>query len=404
VTLVGIDVGWSEKRASCGMALSNSRLPLRDTKRSLDTDCGRIRAACYTLDQLVNQVNEWSQEHLEELLNAIVVIDGPLGPHGPPQQDRTIDAECGSGLFTGWAQPTPISHPSSKHFVHATYRLVAALGPNAFVWMKGKRQEGSITVLETNPTVALATMMPRVGSDQIATRRRPLPFEGSLITAKSDWYWRNGAGRQVARALATGAACDVIGKETDHELCAALTCLALAHQFVERSSDGSGAIAIGDDAGIYLLPANIDQTWGTGFPSVRRGQVNCEDHMAQCSSSWGKLPGQVTPSELRNQATLKNEECELGKGDCCTLILADNGGAWEKHNPWLRDLASPLRVARINGAGGTICLRRAAENNISGQWKVSPTSLRAAKQNGWSSDAGCLTLRTPCSIDVKLLD
>ena len=74
-------------------------------------------------------------------------------------------------------------------------------------------------------------------------------------------------------------------------------------------------------------------------------------HGTMCSS-WGKLPGRIAPRELASQARSKGEPRELGKGDCCTLILTDNGGAWEKHNPWLLDLASPSRVAAINGAGG----------------------------------------------------
>jgi hypothetical protein len=160
VTLIGIDVGWSEKRASCGVALTNSKLPLNGPKRILNAEGGRIRAGCYTIDQLVNQLFEWSQEHSEELLNATVVIDGPLGPNGPPRENRCVDAECGTGLFKGWAQPTPISHPLSKPFIDATYRLVAALGP-VFVWTRGDQREKGITVIETNPTVALATMMPR---------------------------------------------------------------------------------------------------------------------------------------------------------------------------------------------------------------------------------------------------
>ena len=371
MTLIGIDVGWSEKRPTCGVALSNSKLPLPGGKRSLHTDGGRIRAVCLRLGELVKQLVEWSVKHSEELLNAIVVIDGPLGPGGPPQEDRAVDRQCASGLFKGWAQPTPICHPSSLRFIDATYRLITALDQNAFVSTKGERREARVTVVETNPTVALATMMPRVGVEHVATRGRPLPFGGALITAKSDWYWRNGAGRQVARALATGAACDLISKETDHELCAALTCLALAHQFAGRSRDGSGVVALGDDAGIYLLPANLDQTWETGFTSVRFGQARFEDHTPQCSSTWGKQSGQIIRGEP-NETIPQTEQFELAKGDCCTLILADNGGAWEKHNPWLRDLASPSQVAPVNGAVGTISLRRASGGDISGQWTLSP--------------------------------
>jgi hypothetical protein len=210
-----------------------------------------------------------------------------------------------AGLFKGWAQPTPISHPSSTPFIDATYKLVTALGQSAFVWIRGDRPQGGITIVETNPTVALAIMM-----------------------------WRNGAGRQVARAL---------------------------------------------------------------------GQLRFGDHTAQCSNTWGKLPGRIIRGEP-NEATPQAEQYQPAKGECCTLILADNGGAWEKHNPWLRDLASPLRVAPAGGAGGTISLRRASGSETSGQWKLSPTALKVAKENGWSSDTGCLTLQGPCSIDVRLLD
>jgi hypothetical protein len=404
VTLIGIDVGWSEKRASCGVALSNSALPLPILGRHLHADYNRIRAACLTLAELADQLVEWRDKYPEQLAEAIVVIDGPLGPCGLPQDDRTVDRQCAGGLFKGWAQPTPISHPSSRHFIAATYKLVEALGANAYVCTKSERQRAGIAVIETNPTVALATMMPRVGVEQIATRGRPLRFEGILIAAKSDWYWRNGAGRQVACALATGSARDVISKRTDHELCAALTCLALAHQFGDKACDGSGVVALGDDTGIYLLPANIDQTWKTGFPSLRFGRAKFEDHATQCSITWGRLPRQVAPEEPLSKVVPQAEQCELAKGDCCTLILADNGGAWEKHNPWLRDSASPLRVAPLNRAGGTFILRRTSDSEISGQWTLSPTSLTVAKQNGWSSDTGHLTLRDPCSIDVKILD
>src|ERR1017187_6065423 len=155
VTLIGIDVGWSEKRATCGVALSNGKLPLPDVKRRLHTDDGCVRAACLTLDALVKQLVEWSAKHPDEMLDAIVVIDGPLGPCGPPQKDRTVDKQCASGLFKGWSQPTPISHPSSKQFVAATYKLVVAFGQNVLVWTKGEGPETGITVIETNPTDAL---------------------------------------------------------------------------------------------------------------------------------------------------------------------------------------------------------------------------------------------------------
>ena len=404
MTLVGIDVGWSEKRASCGIALSNGRLPLPDVRRSLRAAGGRIRATRLKLGELVKLLSTWSAEHPDQLADAIVVIDGPLGPNGPPQTDRAVDGRCATGVFRGWSQPTPISHPSSKKFISATYEILAALGQSTLVWIKGERPQTGITVVETNPTVALAMMMPRVGAEQITTRGRPLPFEGVLIAAKSDWYWRNGAGRQAARALATGNARDVISKETDHELCAALTCLALAHQFGDSACDGSKVVALGDDAGIYLLPADIDQTWEAGFYPLFFGQANFGDHASQCSDMWGMVSGQIELKPPSNKAVPEIEQCELAKSDCCTLILADNGGVWEKHNQWLRDMASPVRLAPVERADYEMELWHASERGTSGQWKISPTAMAIARLNPWSSNTGHLSLRHPCTVDVRFLD
>lgn len=402
MTLIGIDVGWSEKRPTCGIALSNGKLPLPDVRRSLNIDSEHIRVACLKLRKLVDLVNMWSAKHPDQLADAIIVIDGPLGRNGPPRTDRGVDWQCATGVFKGWSQPTPISHPSSEKFIAATYEILAALDHNAFVWRQGERSQTGITVIETNPTVALATMMPRVDLQQICTRARPLPFDGALIAAKSDWYWRNGAGRQVARALSTGVTREVIAKETDHELCAALTCLALAHQFGDCACDGSKVVALGDDDGIYLLPADIDETWETDFPPLLFGDVKFTDHTAQCSGAWGSVSGQITREAL-NDAVPLPDQFELAKGDCCILILADNGGAWEKHNPWLRDLTSPVRLTPVRKPGEILELRRASECGTSGQWKVSPTAVRIAKGNGWSSKKGYLSLEDPCAIDVLLL-
>ena len=97
----------------------------------------------------------------DQLVDAIVVIDGPLGPDGPPKNDRAIDRQCAAGILRGRCQPTPISHPSSKPFIAATYQLVPALGQNTSVWIQGEPPQTGITFIQTNPTVALAAMIPR---------------------------------------------------------------------------------------------------------------------------------------------------------------------------------------------------------------------------------------------------
>jgi hypothetical protein len=83
MTLIGIDVGWSEKRPTCGLAISNGKLPLPNLRRSLYADGGRIRATRLKLSELVVLLSCWSVEHPDQLAEAIVVIDGPLGPDGP---------------------------------------------------------------------------------------------------------------------------------------------------------------------------------------------------------------------------------------------------------------------------------------------------------------------------------
>ena len=399
-SLIGIDVGWSQKRPSCAIAVSNNRLPLPERIGTLAIDGGRIRAAAFRLPELIAVLRSWSARCSEELANAIVVIDGPLAPNGPPLQDRSVDRLCGTGAFKGWAQPTPISHPSSRTFLEATYGLLAALGRNVHVWVSGEQLHSGITAVETNPTVALAVMMPRVELDQIATRGRPLPFKGILVTAKSDWYWRNGAGGHVARALAIGEACRDISSVTDHELCAALTCLSLAHQFAGTACDGSGTIALGDRDGIYLLPANIDKSWEKGFCRLAYGTPNFKDHTSECSSAWGAAPHTDTvipPSRTDPEA----ERFELAKGDCFVLTLADSGGVWEKHNPWLRRVTRPVLLAPVD-ADFEIELRPASGGANSGHWAITPSATVIARRYGQPRGGGPLSIRNACTLTVRL--
>jgi hypothetical protein len=402
--LIGIDVGWSQKRSTCGIALSNCELPLPERNNTLAIHYGRIRAASFRLPELIAVLRSWSDRRSQELANAIVVIDGPLGPDGPPQKDRLVDRLCATGPFKGWAQPTPVSHPSSEKFIEATYGLLAALGQNVRVWITGERPYNGITVVETNPTVALALMMPRVGLDEIATRGRPLPFKGALVGAKSDWYWRNGAGQQVARALATGDAGYEISTVTDHELCAALTCLSLAHQFADSSYDGSKVIALGDRDGIYLLPANIDRSWEEGFCQPLFGLPNFEDHTLECSSIWGRAAHRADKAVPPSRITLKAEQREPPKGDRFVLTLADSGGVWEKHNPWLRGLTSPVRLASVEGPHCEMELMSAFGGDNSGYWTIAPPATAIARRYGQPRGSGPLSLRNPCTITVRLKD
>lgn len=418
VTLIGIDVGWSEKRPTCGIAVSGDALnfpPARTGTRKLDE--GPIRARRYRKSEMLSVLRSWADQQPHLLEGAVVVVDGPLSPAGYPKADRRVDMLCGSGPFRGWAQPTPISHPSSATFISATYEILNTLGEWS-AWIGGPKPVSGITLIETNPTVAVAMMMPRVGLGQIASRKRPLPVDGVLITAKSDWYWRNGAGRQVARALAAGGALENIARETDHELCAALTCLALAHQFAGAAADKTRAVVVGDEDGVYLLPAGVDvtwrdhleaSTWGAEFRMATNGAFEFVDHSGECARTWGRLDLAAEESPQSEHSWGEDpgglpDVAEAAKGEGVTLILADGGGVWEKHNAWLNDLPSPICVTPLAQPDLQIRLEHAQNYRNSGQWVLRPRAEQVARMTGKGADGPRLSLKNPWPVAVRILN
>ena len=105
------------------------------------------------------------------------------------------------------------------------------------------------------------------------------------------------------------------------------------HQFSYSASDGSKAIALGDGDGIYLRPADIDESWEEGFYLPQHGHANFGNR-SQSANALETVSVHV-PELPRNEA-ISDAEYELRNGDCCTLILSDSGGVWQKHNPWPR--------------------------------------------------------------------
>ena len=113
-------IGWSECPWSESMWDGAKSAPLvawpfrtvicllRDSKKSLHTDCGRNRAAGYTLDRSLNQVNEWSQKHSEELLNAINVLDG-LWSQNTNQDGERVPCEWAETITNGGEGPESFS-------------------------------------------------------------------------------------------------------------------------------------------------------------------------------------------------------------------------------------------------------------------------------------------------------
>ncbi len=410
--LIGIDIGWSEGRASCGIATSSPDLPFpeRATRRYGNGE-SPVRAARLRLSALIDCLRHWSESKTAYLSDAVVVIDGPLGPDGPPEADRAVDDICGTGLFRGWAQPTRITHPSSRLFIEATYSVLSALG-GPTIWVPG-RAAGGLMAVETNPTVALAALMPRIPTEHIVSRKRPFLLDGAVVTAKSDWYWRNGAGHSIASALASGSAREEIKNETDHELCAALVCLALAHQFTGTAVDGTTSIALGDRAGVYLLPGNIDQSWEQGFPGHCHGEPVYVAHSASRHVFWGKahVPvarerdfGGGTPRRLaQTEASSRppEERPPQPGSDLLSLMLSDSGSVWAKHNPWLCGLNSPVRIAVDGQPDFEIELTPARTHASSGQWTAEPKPSIIAARSG-ADQRGHLSLKNAVKIQVRI--
>jgi hypothetical protein len=124
------------------------------------------------------------------------------------------------------------------------------------VWDSGS---ASVALYETNPVIGLAVITPMVEDvRQVPSRRRPVILNGSLVKAKSDYYWMLGGGQRVAEVLGHRAVVD----EKDHELRAGLFCLGVAVQLAGEASDNSRPICVGDPVtGTYIVLGPIHSDW-----------------------------------------------------------------------------------------------------------------------------------------------
>ena len=377
--LVGIDIGWSEKRASCGLAVMGDALPL--PAKAVDYG-GGVRAVALRHRDLI----AWLRERRGELSNGVIVIDGPLCAAGVPASNRMVDVACGSGQFRGRCQPYPIEGAISKPFRDATREVLSALG-NPPVWLGGDLPE-SLVVAETNPTVALALMMPRIAVSRLTSRGRALQFEGRRVTAKSDWYWRHGAGKQAAHAL--GAS---VSGESDHERCAALLCLAVASLLVRGR-----VLALGDTRGVYVVPAELDASWQQALRGlIHHGTPLCRDYTSQCSTYWRDQP----VPELFEERAMPSVTAAVDRAELI-LVLSDSGGVWTKHNSWLNGLRPPVFLRSLDVPQCPTLVLQHAERDASGaHWTVEPTVRKLASLHGYD---GSLSLVNSVKVRVMLID
>ena len=365
--LIGIDVGWSKKRRSCGVALANTSLTIPGPTSRY----GLIESGCLRLDTLLETIRGWRTRNPGALARAIVVIDGPLGPAGRPTLDRYVDKACAIGGFAGRCQPMPVSHPSSAQYLDATYAVLEALGMSHDVWAGGPIPDEGPVVAETNPTVALALLTAQQPIARLPSRRfaRALPVNGEsrLIRAKSDWYWEIGGDQVVSGHLTR----DGLLPEHDHERIAALTCLGIAAALQDKA-----ALAIGDEHGIYAVFPTYDMSWesdvrrvgirhGTGAPCHRPA-------LAGIDAQVPVVPVAVVES-TRDAGRTPLDDLDLDGGDEVDLLLCDSGGVNEKHNPWLAGCLPALGLRTLGDRGQVISLDHGpGRPRNPDQWIASP--------------------------------
>ncbi len=109
-------------------------------------------------------------------------------------------------------------------------------------------------ILEVNPTLGLAWLVPQLPTDTIPSRSKPK----GVFRAKSDFYWAKGARTIVAKALQVP---EVEGVD-DHEEIAALYGLAVAMSLAGQTPKKYGTECVGREAeGVYHVLTPIHREW-----------------------------------------------------------------------------------------------------------------------------------------------
>ena len=385
---IGIDVGWSKKRRTCafatqGLEVEVAGIPTR-TFASPVRASRSVYVSVFTLEELTAFLRTFLAQLRHELDRMTIVIDGPLGADAPPTQRRHVDSACGRGGFKGRAQPSPVDNELGRVYVDATYRIAALLldaaGGNR-PWMGGAVPSDRLVLAETNPTVAMALMLPPQPVSSLPSRSRPQrPLSADrLVRAKSDWYWALGVDQQVSEMLSIPE----LKQERDHERVAGIFCLALATQLADTTGRDCTAVAIGDKEGIYVVSRHLAAGWEQDVARVGIASGSPRFVVRECPAESVTQTPEVSEQRLGTVSTNEGmpEEFDVyEKGDVeLPLWLCDGGGVWERHNDWLAGNEPMICVQATDGAGERIQLSKAEGQ---GQWKCEPTATRLARSRG----------------------
>lgn len=269
-------MGWSETRPTCGVAVNRPLLPAAWGAERLGGDGAEAGVWCAAVH--LDEAVRWLHRVREEggLTEAVLVVDGPLGPDGAPRlANRWVDQRCQSGPFQNRCVVAPLSGGDGLDFILATSLVTfAATGAlksgRSSLRLKVEEGVGRVQVFETNPTVGLGLLLAPVEPTLLPSRGsgpRVHPATGEVCRAKSDWYWVEGGGRRVAEVLGApeAASCDC------HEKRAALFTLAVGLQLAGLAHDGSAAEWMGDASeGVYHLLGPVHPAWSAEVAAAQR--------------------------------------------------------------------------------------------------------------------------------------
>lgn len=247
--LIGFDVGWSERKRSCGLSVRGARLD--DAKT---VPFGDISAVALNVHDVPRVLASATRDALRHKQRVLIVADAIVREDGDPTTERAVDRGCSRGEFCCRARSCPATYGTGLRLFETLRDVLHHAGLKPTPWLgNGPLPPSGVVVTETNPTTSMALALPMADPDSLPSRstKRRLP-DGTLVQAKSDWYWHTGAGKHASELLAT----PVLRSKENHELVAALWCLALASQL-----EAAGNVALlGDSCGTYLV-GRIDPSW-----------------------------------------------------------------------------------------------------------------------------------------------
>lgn len=370
--LVGLDVGWS-KRRTCGVAILGA--PLDEAGA---VPYGDVSAVALTKRDVARVLRPPVKRALEAGRRVLIVADAIVGPHREPPANRAVDNACSRGGFNGRAAAYPATHPTGRHLSVALHEMLEEMvGPVGIGWTpwlgEGPLPESGVVVVETNPTPTMALALDMADVASLPTRAKPVRLaDGTAVRAKSDWYWRSGAGALAAEILRTpDVSCD-----RHHERVAGLWCLALAHAL----ACGDAAALLGDKRGVYLMNA-VDSSWRADVErvGVRWGAVQYRPRKRVPLDTLQDSPAAAPSPPGANAAGLSFGE---GMGDQALpenrvhVSFTDIGGLSVSANPWLEDLLAPLRLRLFGPTTVYVALTPFARQYPPRQFKVGPPTIR----------------------------